>query len=192
MRRALRLTAFPVVLLLAGIVDAETYSIDATHSAVDFSIRHMVGRTKGRFDDFAGTIKYDAANPGMTAISGTIQATSINTGNEKRDGHLRSEDFFFVDKHPTITFTSTKVAQKSDGMLQVTGNLTMRGVSKQVTLVVEVLGTGTNPRSKKLQIGLATQIELKRSDFGVDHWTDTAGVVGDEVKIEILIEAGAN
>ena len=191
MKRVLRLAALPVILLLAGGADAETYTIDATHSAVDFSIRHMVGRTKGRFSDFAGTVMYDAAKPGQTKVSGTIQDASINTDNEKRDGHLRTEDFFFADKHPTITFESTKVEKKSDTLLHVTGTLTMRGVSKTITLPVEILGTAINPKSQKKQIGLATEIVLQRSEFGVDHWSDAAGVVGDEVKIEVLIAANA-
>jgi len=191
MKYASRFAMFPVALLLAGVVEAETYTIDTVHSAVDFRVRHMVGRTKGRFGDFAGTVLYDAAMPEKTKISGTIQTTSINTDNDKRDGHLRTEDFFFVEMHPTITFESTKVDKKSDKLLHVTGNLTMRGVTKEVMLPVEILGTGVHPMNQKQQIGLATEITLKRSEFGVNHWTDTAGVVGDEVKIEILIEANA-
>lgn len=191
MKRAIRFAVIPFALLLAGSADAETYSIDSGHSSIDFSIRHMVGRTKGRFSDFSGSIMYDAAKPAATKISGTIQSTSINTDNEKRDGHLRSEDFFFVETHPTITFESTKVEKKSESLLHVTGNFSMRGVTKEITLPVEILGTGTNPMSQKLQIGLATEIVLKRSDYGVNHWSDKAGVVGDEVKIEVLIEANA-
>lgn len=191
MKRAIRIAIFPVALLLAGAANAETYSIDAVHSSVDFSIRHMAGRTKGRFGDFSGTIMYDAAKPAATKISGTIQTTSINTDHEKRDGHLRTEDFFYVDKHPTITFESTKVEKKSDTLLHVTGNFTLRGVTKVVTLPVEIIGTGYNPMSQKLQVGLGTEIALNRSDYGVNHWSDKAGVVGDEVKIEILVEANA-
>ncbi len=192
MKRVVRFAAIPAALLLwSADVQAETYQIDTAHSAVDFSIRHMVGRTKGRFSEFSGTIVYDAAKPAQTKINGTIQTASINTDNEKRDGHLRSEDFFFVEKHPTITFASTKAEKVSASLLLVTGNLTMRGVTKPVVLAVEILGTGTNPMSKKLQIGLATDINLKRSDYGVNHWSDTAGVVGDEVKVSIVVEANA-
>lgn len=187
----IRLAAIPAILLLWSDAQAETYQIDATHSAVDFSIRHMVGRTKGRFGSFNGSIMYDAAKPAQTSISGTIQAASINTDNQKRDGHLRSEDFFAVEEHPTITFASTKAEKVSDKLLLVTGNLTMRGVTKEVILAVEIIGTGINPMSKKAQIGLATDITVKRSEFGVNHWSDTAGVLGDEVKVAIVVEANA-
>ena len=186
-----KLAIVPMALLMAGAADAETYVIDATHSAVDFSIRHMVGRTKGRFDQFSGTIIYNPANPGATQISGTIQTRSIDTDNEKRDNHLRSPDFFAVEEYPTITFTSTKAEKKSDTLLHVTGNLTMRGKTHEVVLPVEILGTGINPMSKKQQIGLASELVVKRSDYGVDHWSDTAGVLGDEVAVEIVVEANA-
>lgn len=193
MKRLFRFAVIPAALLfLSGDVQAETYKIDATHSAVDFSIRHMVGRTKGRFAEFSGTIMYDAAKPAQTKISGTIQAASINTDNEKRDGHLRSPDFFAVEEHPTITFVTTKAEKVTDKLLMVTGNLTMRGVTKEVSLAVEILGTGTNPMSKKAQIGMATELTIKRSDYGVNHWSDTAGVLGDEVKVSVVVEANAN
>lgn len=192
MSLASRRLATPVLaLLLAGAVDAETYAVDATHSAVDFSIRHMVGRTKGRFAQFEGTIAFDPASPEATRISGTIQASSIDTGNEKRDQHLRSQDFFWVEEHPTITFTSTAVQKKTDTLLQVTGQLTMRGVTREVTLPVEILGTGLNPMSGKKQVGMATELTVKRSEFGVNHWSDTAGVLGDEVAVQVFVEANA-
>ncbi|MBQ37134.1 MAG: YceI family protein [Candidatus Latescibacteria bacterium] len=191
MNRFARRTTLAGVLLLAGIVDAETYQVDATHSAVDFAIRHMVGRTKGRFGEFSGTVVYDAARPTATSISGTIQTNSINTDNKKRDKHLRSEDFFHVEAHPTMVFESTKAVLESGDLLHVTGNLAMRGVTKQVVLVVEILGTGINPMNQKQQVGLATEFTLKRSDYGVNHWSDTAGVLGDDVKVSINIEANA-
>jgi polyisoprenoid-binding protein YceI len=190
MKRLLRLAALPVALLLVGSdADAESYQIDATHSSIDFSIRHLVGRTKGRFNDYSGTIVYDAAKPTQTKITGTIQVSSISTGNEDRDAHLCKEDFFFVAEHPTITLESKKVEVKTDGLLQVTADFTMRGVTKEVTLLVEILGTGVNPRTKRLQIGLATEFTVKRSDYGVNSWTDVVGVLGDEVKIGVFIEA---
>ncbi|MYK41724.1 MAG: polyisoprenoid-binding protein [Gemmatimonadetes bacterium] len=170
---------------------AETYVVDASHSSVDFSIRHLVGRTKGRFGDFSGTISYDAAKPAASSFSGTIQVKSIDTGNERRDGHLQSDDFFGAEEYPTITFESTEVTSADENTLSVKGKLTMHGTTKEVTLSVEILGTGTNPRSGKAQIGLETNFTILCSDYGVNSWERFSAVLGDEVKIQVLIEANA-
>ena len=170
---------------------AETYVIDASHSSVDFSIRHLVGRTKGRFGDFSGTISYDAAKPAASSFSGTIQVKSIDTGNERRDGHLQSPDFFAAKEYPTITFESTEVTSAGENTLSVKGKLTMHGTTKEVTLPVEILGTGINPRGGKAQIGLETNFSILCSDYGVNSWERFSAVLGDEVKIQVLIEANA-
>lgn len=178
-------------LLAAGAVGAETYTVDPVHSSVDFSIRHMVGRIKGRFNKFSGTVVYDPAKPEAAKFSGAIEAGSIDTGNERRDNHLRSADFFDVETHPTVVFESTKVEKTGEGKLAVSGTLTMRGVTKEVLLEVEVLGMGTNAMTSKPQVGFSTGLTVKRSDFGVNHWSDSGGVLSDEVKVEVLIEANA-
>ena len=170
---------------------AETYVVDAAHSSVDFSIRHLVGRTKGRFGDFSGTISYDAAKPAASSFSGTIQVKSIDTGNERRDSHLKNADFFEAETYPTITFESTEVTSTGENTLSVKGKLTMHGTTKEVTLPVEILGTGTNPRSGKAQIGLETNFSILCSDYGVNSWERFSAVLGDEVKIQVLIEANA-
>ena len=170
---------------------AETYVVDASHSSVDFSIRHLVGRTKGRFGDFSGTISYDAAKPAASSFSGTIQVKSIDTGNERRDGHLQSPDFFAAEEYPTITFESTEVTSASENTLSVKGKLTMHGTTKEVTLPIEILGTGINPRGGKAQIGLETNFSILCSDYGVNSWERFSAVLGDEVKIQVLIEANA-
>ncbi|MYF93719.1 MAG: polyisoprenoid-binding protein [Gemmatimonadetes bacterium] len=170
---------------------AETYVVDASHSSVDFSIRHLVGRTKGRFGDLSGTISYDAAKPAASSFSGTIQAKSIDTGNAPRDGHLQSDDFFGAEEYPTITFESTEVTSADENTLSVKGKLTMHGTTKEVTLSVEILGTGTNPRSGKAQIGLETNFSILCSDYGVNSWERFSAVLGDEVRIQVLIEANA-
>ena len=170
---------------------AETYVVDTSHSSVDFSIRHLVGRTKGRFGDFSGTIGYDAAKPDSSSFSGTIQVKSIDTGNERRDGHLQSPDFFAAEDYPTITFESTEVTSSGENTLDVKGKLTMHGTTKEVTLPIEILGTGINPRSKKAQIGLETNFSILCSDYGVNSWERFSAVLGDEVKIQVLIEANA-
>ncbi len=170
---------------------AETYVVDASHSSVDFSIRHLVGRTKGRFGDFSGTIGYDAAKPEASSFSGVIQVKSIDTGNERRDGHLQSADFFDAGTYPTITFESKEVISTDENTLGLKGKLTMHGTTKEVTLPVEILGTGTNPRGGKAQIGLETNFSILCSDYGVNSWSRFSAVLGDEVKIQVLIEANA-
>ena len=170
---------------------AETYSIDKVHSSVGFSIRHLVGRTSGSFGDFTGTITYDEAAPASTSIAGTVNIGSLDTASEKRDGHLKSPDFFDAAKYPTMGFVSTSVKSAKAGMLQVSGNLTLHGVTKVIEFPVEVLGVGMHPMTKKPVAGFSADFVIKRSDFGVDSWVDQAGVLGDEVKVSLLIEAGA-
>ena len=177
--------------MAAGPVLAETYTIDTSHSNVGFSIRHLVSKTKGTFAAFGGTIKYDAAHPEKSTFNGSIDVASIDTQNERRDGHLKSADFFDAAQFPTITFASTKVEKKSDSLLHVTGDLTMHGITKAVTLPGEILGSGTNPMNGKKQIGLAGEVTVKASDFGVNSWENFNAILGDDVKIEIVVEAGA-
>ena len=179
------------VTLTAEAALAETYVVDASHSSVDFSIRHLVGRTKGRFGDFSGTIGYDAAKPAASSFSGIIQVKSIDTGNERRDGHLQNADFFDAEKYPTITFESTEVTSTGENTLSVKGKLTMHGTTKEVSLSVEILGTGINPRNDKAQIGLETNFSVLCSDYGVNSWERFSAVLGDEVRIQVLIEANA-
>ena len=176
--------------LLAQPAIAETYSIDPVHSSAGFSIPHLVGRTSGRFDDFSGSITYDEAKPSAASFAGTVQIGSIDTGNEKRDGHLKSADFFDAEKFPTMGFASTSVKSTKAG-LEVTGDLTLHGVTKSIVIPVEVLGLGMNPITKKPVAGFSAEFVIARSDFGVNSWVDQAGVLGDEVKITLLIEAGA-
>ena len=176
--------------LTAGSALAETYTIDQVHSSVGFTIRHLVGRTSGSFADFSGTISYDEAAPAATSIAGTVNIGSLDTGNEKRDGHLKSPDFFDATKYPTMGFVSTSVKSAKAGMLQVSGDLTLHGVTKKMEFPVEVLGVGMNPMSNKPVAGFSADFVIKRSDFGVNNWVDQAGVLGDEVKVSLLIEAG--
>jgi polyisoprenoid-binding protein YceI len=191
-----RLSRISVLLLAiatmaAGPVLADTYTIDASHSNVGFSIRHLVSKTKGTFASFGGTIAYDAAHPDKSTFNGSIDVASIDTQNERRDGHLQSADFFDVAQYPTITFVSTKVETKSDSLLHVTGDLMIHGVTKAVTIPVEIIGSGTHPNNGKKQIGLAGEITVKASDFGVNSWKNFDAILGDDVKIEIVVEAGA-
>jgi polyisoprenoid-binding protein YceI len=166
------------------------YKIDVDHSGVGFSIRHFVSNVPGRFTDFNGTIRYDRQNPAASGVELTVRAASIDTANNDRDDHLRSADFFDVEKFPTFTFTSTSVTPKSAKTFEVTGDITLRGVTKRITIPATYLGLVQAPRGEK--IGFEATFTLNRKDFGIS-WNrvlDTAGaVLGDEVKITIEIEA---
>jgi len=181
------LTAF----LLAGTSFAEQYRIDPVHSSVTFGVRHIVSRVQGSFIDFAGQIVYDPANPGQSSVETTIQVASVNTGNQRRDDHLRSPDFFDAEKYPTIAFKSTKVELAGEKMLKVTGDLTMHGVTRSVVMDVEVLGVGAHPSRGTPMAGFEAKVKLMRSEFGVNSWADVVGVLGDEIAITINIEAVA-
>lgn len=168
----------------------DTYTVDASHSEVAFQIRHLVSKVRGGFNTFEGTIQMDPADPANSSVTFAIDAASIDTDHNDRDQHLRSEDFFHVEKHPRITFESTEVKKTGEGSYEVTGTLTMRGVSKEVTLPVTYLGEVTDPWGN-VKAGFETAVTLNRKDFGV-NWNaalDQGGfVLGDEVSIDISLE----
>ncbi len=181
-----------LALLGAGPMLAETFQIDASHSQVGFKIRHIFSQVPGQFNEFTGTVQYDAAHPEATKIDATIQAASVNTQNERRDGHLKSADFFDVEKYPTLTFKSKSAKKAGENLIHVTGDLTLHGVTKEITLPVEVLGSGPHPMREGATVaGFSAETTVKRSDFGVNNWTDAANVLGDEVKVTLEIEAVA-
>jgi polyisoprenoid-binding protein YceI len=185
------LSFLSLALLLPVLAAAEpaVYKVDPNHSGVSFTIRHFVTNVPGRFKDFNGVIKYDRQNPAASSVAFTVQAASIDTANDDRDEHLRSADFFDAQKFPTLTFTSTKVAAKDADTLDVTGELTLHGVTKTVTIPVEVLGTFKGPRSEKA--GFETSFTLNRKDYGIvwNRVFDAGPVLGDEVKVNVSIEA---
>jgi len=186
------LASLSLAQLLPALAAAETaiYKVDANHSSVGFTIRHFVSNVPGRFGDFSGVIKYDKQNPAASSVELTVQAASIDTDNEDRDNHLRSADFFDVQKYPTLTFTSTKVAARDADTLDVTGNLTLHGATREVTIPVEVLGTMKGPRGEKA--GFETSFTLNRKEYGI-VWNRVfdAGstLLGDEVRVNVSVEA---
>jgi len=191
MIRKIAVLAFALT-LTTGTAFADAYKIDATHSGVSFSVRHMgIAKVHGTFNEFAGTVQYDAADTSKWAVDVTIQSASVDTRSENRDNHLRSDDFFNAETYPTITFKSTGVKAKADGTFALTGNLTMRDVTKPVTLDVEMLGAITDARGNE-RIAFSATTTIKRLDYGV-KWSktlDTGGLVGsDDVKIEIELAA---
>ena len=166
------------------------WNIDPTHSTAEFSVRHlMITNVKGRFGALSGTVDYDAAAPEQAKINVTIDATSIDTRDEKRDGHLRSPDFFDVEKFPTITFVSKKVTKGDDGLL-ATGDLTMHGVTKEITLEVETPSAPGKDPWGNTRIGTSAHAKANRKDWGL-NWNsalEAGGVlVGEQVKITIEV-----
>ncbi len=185
------LLALCLSLLLPATAAAEpaVYKVDVDHSGVSFSIRHFVSNVSGRFRDFDGVIKYDRANPGASSVEFTVKAASIDTSNNDRDEHLRSKDFFEVQKFPTLTFTSTQVVPKDGTTLDVTGNLTLHGVTRPITFPISLLGTVKTPRGEKA--GFETAFKIDRKEYGIvwNNVLDSGPVLGDEVKITIEVEA---
>jgi len=166
------------------------YKVDPDHSSVSFSIRHFVSNVPGRFTDFDGTIQHDKQNPAASTVSFTAQAASIDTDNADRDKHLKSPDFFDVQKFPALTFTSTSVKPKDANTLDVTGDLTIHGVTKKVTIPVTLLGTMATPKGQKA--GFETSFTIDRKDYGIvwNRVLDAGGsILGDDVKINIEVEA---
>jgi len=168
-----------------------TFAIDRNHSSVGFTIRHLVSNTRGRFKDFAGTITYDPAKPEAPSVDVTVQAASIDTDTPGRDDDLRSANFFDVAKFPTLTFKSVSVQRKSPNELTLTGDLTMHGVTKRVTVPVEVLGILPYRGGEKA--GFATTFVVDRKDYGItwNRALDQGGaLLGDEVTVSIQLETG--
>jgi polyisoprenoid-binding protein YceI len=170
-----------------------TYAIDKTHSEVMFQVRHLVTKVRGRFVDFAGTIQFDERQPDQSSVTFTVNTASVDTDAPDRDQHLRSEDFFFVDKYPAITFQSAQVKKTAADRFDVTGTLTIRGVAKTITLPVAYLGTAKDPWGNA-KAGFETETTVNRRDFGLVWNTalETGGfLVGDDVKLTLSIQATA-
>jgi polyisoprenoid-binding protein YceI len=169
----------------------KTYTIDKTHSEVTFQVRHLLTKIRGHFTDFSGTVQFDDAHPEQSSLSFTINTASIDTGTPDRDTHLRSDDFFAVDKHPAITFTSSRVTKRSGEHYDVEGALVIRDKSQLLTLPVTYLGTAVDPWGNT-RAGFETEVTINRKDFGLG-WNavlETGGfVVGDDVKISVSVQA---
>ena len=168
-----------------------TWQIDPAHSLLEFSVRHMmVATVKGRFSQLRGTITDIADDPALSSVEVVVDAASISTGDVDRDGHLRSADFFDVEQYPTITFTSRRI-QGSRDEFTLTGDLTMHGVTREVTLDVTLNGVGTNPYGKTIA-GFSAETKINRKDWGL-NWNvglEAGGVlVSDQLKISIELEA---
>ncbi|MFN2384569.1 MAG: YceI family protein [Gemmatimonadota bacterium] len=178
--------------LWAPAVEPVVYQIDPEHSTVQFKVRHLgLATVTGQFNRFAGTFSYDPARPAATTVTATIDVASVDTDNERRDTHLRSEDFFFADSFPTITFASRRVVKTGDEDFAVHGDLTIRGVTRPVVLEVELVGTGRTGGGA-VAIGFEAETEINRKDYGLvwNRAIETGGwLVGDDIRILLEIEA---
>lgn len=173
-----------------GAVAADKYAIDAVHSSVGFKVKHLVISTvTGKFNKFDGFIMFDENDMTNSSVEITIDAASIDTDNEDRDNHLRSADFFEVEKYPTITFKSTKVEKTSDGYM-LHGDLTMHGVTKAISFPFVFNGQVKDPWGS-MRIGFDAETTLNRKDYGIE-WNkvlDSGGLtVSNEVVIELSLE----
>jgi polyisoprenoid-binding protein YceI len=169
---------------------AGTYKIDAEHTTVSFKIRHLFSKVQGMFTKYEGSFEYDEANLGALKADATIKADSINTQVEQRDKHLRSADFFDVEKFPEITFASNKVTDAKDGKAKLHGILTIHGQKRRVVLDVEVHGVGKDPWGN-VRAGLTAGTTINRKDYGLtwNKAVETGGaLVGDEVEILLEVE----
>ena len=191
--RSLSALALALSPLVAAGAQASTWTLDADHTTVGFSVRHMmVTDVKGAFDKVSGTVELDDKDAAKSKIDVEIDAASINTRNQKRDDHLRSPDFFDVAKFAKITFKSTKIELAKDGSMKITGDLTMHGVTKPVTLQAAKLSDEYKDPWGGTHRGTTATAKLNRKDFGLE-WNvalETGGVlVGDKVKINLDIQA---
>ena len=190
---ALALVALPFSVASAATM---TFTIDKAHTEVGFDITHFFTKVHGRFTDFSGTIIADPKNVTASSVEVTIRDSSIFTANERRDQHLRTPDFFWVEKYPEITFKSTKVVPGKDAKrFQVLGDLTIRGVTKPVTLEAEFLGMGPvaiGGKSMGTQAGFQAMTTINRKDFGIvwNKALDSGGMMlADEVTITLDVAA---
>ncbi len=171
-------------ILAAGALYAGTYNVDASHSNVGFKVKHlMISNVTGKFDKFNGSFEFDEKSGKVTSVDGTVEVASINTDNEKRDGHLKSADFFDAGKYPTITFKVDKIEDE-----KAYGKFTMRGVTKDVEFDIVNTATVTDPWGNK-RVGVEISGKVNRKDYGV-NWNkalEAGGVVVDET-VKIIVE----
>jgi polyisoprenoid-binding protein YceI len=191
----LRKLRIPALLVLAAAATAplaalDTYTVDRNHSDASFQVRHFTSKVRGAFSDFEGSIQGDISKPETSSVTFTIKTASIDTRNADRDKHLRSADFFDAEKFPEITFKSSKIVPAGKDKYDVTGTLTMRGVSKEITLPVTYLGSVKDPGGNE-RAGFELEAKLNRKDYGI-NWNkalDAGGfLLSDEVVVSVSLE----
>ena len=184
MQKLISLLSICLIAAQAARAEVHTYTIDPVHSGITFKVRHFFNKVPGTFNQFKGTVVYDAENPANNKANAVIEVPSVDTRNEKRDGHLQNEDFFNVPQYPLIEFTSTEWIPAGVGKYTVKGMLTMVGVAKEVTLDVTFLGE-MEARGKMIS-GWEGSTVINRDDWGITYGKPA---VGEEVDIELNIQA---
>lgn len=169
-----------------------TWKIDPAHSSADFKVKHMmISHVKGSFAGVTGTLTEHATDSSLSSVDASIDLTTLNTGDAQRDGHLKSADFFDVEKYPAMTFKSTTVTKKGDGEYSVTGDLSIHGVTKAVTFAVEGPSAPGKDPWGNTRIGISATTKINRKDFGLS-WNsalETGGVlVGEDVAISLEVQ----
>lgn len=168
-----------------------TWQIDSAHSEINFTVRHMmISRVRGQFERFSGTVDFNPDAPANSAVDVTVDINSINTREEQRDDHLRSPDFLDAENYPEMTFKSTRIEADSDTKGKLYGNLTIRGITKEVVLDVEYAGQAKSPWGT-ISAGFSANTRINRKDWGLtwNQALETGGVlVGEEIKIDIELE----
>lgn len=183
------IAATAALALLATPALADTYKIDTSHVFVGFTVDHLgFSTTHGRFNDVSGTIEFDEENPEKSSVEVKIDPASVDTGHAERDEHVRGEDLLDTAEYPEMSFKSTSIERTGEKTGKITGDLTLHGVTKPVTLDTTFTKKGTYPMTEEeiVVIGFDATTTLKRSDYGMDKWT---AMIGDEIPITISFEA---
>ncbi|RMD98638.1 MAG: polyisoprenoid-binding protein [Deltaproteobacteria bacterium] len=188
MRRRMMAVLFFIALFAfaPAVMAAETYAIDPVHSTVIFRVKHLgVGYLYGRFNDISGTIRFDEANPAKSSVEVTVKVASVDTNDEKRDKHLLSPDFFNAKQFPVIRFESASVKAVGGDLYEVSGNMTIHGITKPITVKMTRIGAGKDPWGN-YRMGFEGVFSVKRSDFGIRYMPQG---IGDDVLITLSVEA---
>ncbi len=168
-----------------------TWALDPTHTEIGFTVRHLIGKVRGKFTGFDGTL-LTADDLSLSSVQVNVDLSTIDTGTAARDAHLRSSDFFEVETDPTMTFVSTGVVQRSATDFVVTGDLTIRGITKSVELATELLGVGADPWGGT-RVGIEATAQISRKEFGIDFNSPVEGsdklMIGDKISIHINAQA---
>jgi polyisoprenoid-binding protein YceI len=190
--RSQGLSFVSALLLGAGLLGAaparaaDTFTVDPIHSSLIFRIKHLdAGYIYGRFNQFSGSFALDDKNPADCKLEMEVKVDSLDTGNGMRDTHLKGPDFFNAKESPTMTFKATSMKAADEKTYEVTGDLTLHGVTKPVTVKLERIGSAKDPRSGKLRTGFETTFTIKRSDFGMKY---AIGLLGDDVRVTVAVE----
>jgi polyisoprenoid-binding protein YceI len=182
---------FTIIILLASPALAKDWQLDANHSALRFGVKHIFSTVYGSFSDYGGTIRFDPKALDKSEFNFTVQVKSIDTGNGKRDGHLRSKDFFDAGTFPAMTFKSSKITHIEGNNYKMTGTMTLKKTSKEMEIPFVYHGTAPSPFDKsKMVAGFDTEFDIDRLAFGVGSGKfHKMGVVGKDVRVTISVEA---